>query len=70
MSNPFNLEKICSLFSLNGEFIEYKRSFSQKEYYKCYYIRNYYVLDVSIKGTINLMDPENLKGLGYLKKDY
>ena len=26
MSNPFNLEKICSLFNLNGEFIEYKRN--------------------------------------------
>ncbi len=26
MSNPFNLEKICSLFNLNGEFIEYKKN--------------------------------------------
>ena len=26
MSNPFNLEKICSLFNLKGEFIEYKRN--------------------------------------------
>ena len=26
MSNPFNLEKICQIFSLDGEFIEYKRN--------------------------------------------
>ena len=26
MSNPFNLEKICEIFSLNGEFVEYKRN--------------------------------------------
>ena len=26
MSNPFNLEKICHVFSLDGEFVEYKRN--------------------------------------------
>ena len=26
MSNPFNLEKICHIFSLDGEFVEYKRN--------------------------------------------
>ena len=48
------------------DFIEYKRSFSQSNVFKCYLIRNFYVYNLSKSSKINIMDPDNLKGLYYL----
>ena len=53
-----------------AEFIEYKRSFSQNNNFKCYFVRNFYVYEISKTSKINIMDPDGLKGLYYMDLDH
>lgn len=52
-----------------SEFTEYKTSYSESTKMKCYHIINYMVTNVDKAGVINIVDPECMRNLHFMKLD-